>query len=408
MQVFLVGGAVRDQLLNIDVYDRDWVVVGATPEAMLELGFQAVGKDFPVFLHPDSKEEHALARTERKSGKGYTGFECFSSPDVTLEQDLMRRDLTINAIAQDETGELIDPYNGQQDLEERVLRHVSPAFSEDPLRVLRVARFAAKLAHLGFKVAPETMALMRTMVDAGELKYLTAERVWQEWHKSLTTQSPEVFLQVLRDCGALEVVLPEIDALFGVPQPEKWHPEIDSGVHTLMVAKQVSRLSALPTVRFAAQVHDLGKAVTPKEEWPSHKLHTHTGQKIIKALCARVRVPNDYRDLAIAVCAQHSNVHRAFELRASTFVKIFGQLDVWRKPEKLEQVLVCCEADHRGRKGLEKEPYPQAERFMTAYRAAVGVNVQTIIADGFKGQAIKEELDKRRIKAVEMALAEGN
>jgi tRNA nucleotidyltransferase (CCA-adding enzyme) len=404
LQVYLVGGAVRDQLLNIEVYDKDWVVVGATPEQMLTQGYQAVGKEFPVFLHPKTKQEHALARTERKSGNGYTGFECFSSPDVTLEQDLMRRDLTINAIAQDDQGNLIDPYHGQADLEQRVLRHVSPAFSEDPLRVLRVARFAAKLAPLGFHVAPETMTLMQEMVEQGELAYLTAERVWQEWHKSLTTSSPEVFLDILRQCGALKVVLPELDALFGVPQPKQWHPEIDTGIHTLMVAKQAAKLSEQTTVRFAAQVHDLGKALTPKEQWPSHKLHTHTGQKVIKALCARVRVPNDYRDLALAVCAQHSNVHRAFELKPSTFVKIFAKLDVWRKPEKLEQVLLCCQADHQGRKGLENEAYPQAERCKLAYQAAINVDVQSIIGDGFKGKAIKEELDKRRAQAIEQVL----
>lgn len=404
MQVYLVGGAVRDQLLELDVYDKDWVVVGATPEQMLAKGFQAVGKDFPVFLHPKSKQEHALARTERKAGKGYTGFECFSSPDVTLEEDLMRRDLTINAMAQDQNGRIIDPYHGQQDLKDRVLRHVSPAFVEDPLRVLRVARFAAKLAHLGFTIAPDTLALMTQIVEQGELEHLTAERIWQEWHKSLSTQNPEVFLEVLRACGALAVVLPEINQLFGVPQPEQWHPEIDSGVHTLMVATQAAKLSDLTTVRFAAQVHDLGKALTPQSEWPSHKLHTHSGQKVIKSLCERVRIPNEYRDLAVAVCAQHSNVHRAGELRPATFVKIFGQLDVWRRPEKLEQVLLCCEADHRGRKGLETAPYPQADRFRTAYQAALKVEVQAIIADGFKGKSIKEELDKRRASAIEKAL----
>lgn len=405
MQVYLVGGAVRDQLLKLEVYDKDWVVVGATPEQMLADGFQAVGKEFPVFLHPKSKQEHALARTERKAGKGYTGFECFSSPDVTLEQDLMRRDLTINAMAQDDSGRIIDPYNGQQDLKDKVLRHVSPAFVEDPLRVLRVARFAAKLTHLGFTVAPETMDLMKSIVNDGELQHLTAERVWQEWHKSLTTRHPEVFLDVLRSCGALAVVLPELDALFGVPQTEKWHPEIDTGIHTLMVAQQAALLSTSPIIRFAVQVHDLGKALTPKEEWPSHKLHTHTGQKAIKSLCSRIRVPNEYRDLAVAVCAQHSNVHRAAELRPATFIKILGQLDVWRKPEKLQQVLMCCEADHKGRKGLESTPYPQAGRFMQAYQAAISVEVQDIIADGFKGQAIKEELDKRRVKAVEQSLS---
>ncbi|MGV2988774.1 multifunctional CCA addition/repair protein [Vibrio sp. E150_011] len=404
MQVYLVGGAVRDHLLNLEVYDKDWVVVGATPEQMLTAGFQPVGKDFPVFLHPKNKQEHALARTERKTGHGYTGFECFSSPDVSLEEDLLRRDLTINAMAQNEQGDIIDPYQGQIDLKHRLLRHVSPAFVEDPLRVLRVARFAAKLHHLGFQVAPETMSLMQSIVSNGELAHLTPERVWQEWHKSLSTPHPEIFLTVLRDCGALRVVLPEIDALFGVPQPEKWHPEIDTGVHTLLVTQQASRLTKDTTIRFAAQVHDLGKGVTPQEEWPSHKRHCHTGQKLIKQLSQRIRVPNDYRDLAVAVCAQHSNIHRASELKATTFIKIFSQLDVWRKPAKLEQILLCCQADHLGRKGLEMMPYPQADRVRAAYQAALSVNVQAIIADGFQGKDIKDELDKRRADAIKQTL----
>ncbi|EPN9987126.1 TPA: multifunctional CCA addition/repair protein [Vibrio cholerae] len=401
MQIYLVGGAVRDQLLQLPVYDRDWVVVGSSPQAMLAAGFQAVGKDFPVFLHPNSKEEHALARTERKTGVGYTGFACHYAPDVTLEEDLQRRDLTINAMAQDNSGQLIDPYGGQRDLAAKVLRHVSPAFVEDPLRVLRVARFAAKLHHLGFTVAEETMQLMAKIAQSGELQHLTAERVWQEWHKSLSTHHPEVFLQVLRDCGALEVVLPEIDRLFGVPQPEKWHPEIDTGIHTLMVAKQAAQLSDSLPVRFAAQVHDLGKGVTPPSEWPSHKLHCHTGLNIIESLCERIRVPNEFRDLALAVCAQHSNIHRADELKPATKLKVLGLLDVWRKPERLEQVLLCCEADHRGRLGLEAEPYPQREIFLRAYHAALCVEVQAVIADGFQGKQIKEELDKRRVSAIE-------
>lgn len=338
---------------------------------MLAAGFQAVGKDFPVFLHPNSKEEHALARTERKTSVGYTGFACHYAPDVTLEEDLLRRDLTINAMAQDNSGQLIDPYGGQRDLAAKVLRHVSPAFVEDPLRVLRVARFAAKLHHLGFTVAEETMQLMAKIAQSGELQHLTAERVWQEWHKSLSAHHPEMFLQVLRDCGALAVVLPEIDRLFGVPQPEKWHPEIDTGIHTLMVAKQAAQLSDSLLVRFAAQVHDLGKGVTPPSEWPRHKLHCHTGLNIIESLCERIRVPNEFRDLALAVCAQHSNIHRADELKPTTKLKVLGLLDVWRKPERLEQVLLCCEADHRGRLGLESEPYPQREIFLRAYQAAL-------------------------------------
>ncbi|GEK13249.1 multifunctional CCA addition/repair protein [Aliivibrio fischeri] len=400
MKIYLVGGAVRDSLLNIDVKDKDWVVVGSTPQKMDSLGYQTVGQDFPVFLHPKTKEEYALARTERKSGQGYKGFTCYAEPDVTLEEDLLRRDLTINAIAQADNGELIDPYNGQQDIIDRTLRHVSDAFTEDPLRVLRVARFAARFHHLGFTVAPETMNLMKVLVDSGELSHLTAERVWQEWQKSLSSQHPEIFLSTLKECGALAIVLPELNALFGVPQPEKWHPEIDTGIHTLMVAQQAALLSQdLPT-RFAAQVHDLGKGVTPESEWPSHKLHCHTGIKLIKRLCDRVRVPNDYRDLALLVCEHHSNIHRAAELRAQTFIKIFDKMDVWRKPERLAPILLCCQADHAGRLGLETQPYPQKKRFEAAFDAAKNVEVKDVVAAGFKGPEIREELSKRRIEAV--------
>ncbi|OCH02823.1 multifunctional CCA addition/repair protein [Aliivibrio fischeri] len=400
MKIYLVGGAVRDSLLNIDVKDKDWVVVGSTPQEMGSLGYQTVGQDFPVFLHPKTKEEYALARTERKSGQGYKGFTCYAEPDVTLEEDLLRRDLTINAIAQADNGELIDPYNGQQDIIDRTLRHVSGAFTEDPLRVLRVARFAARFHHLGFTIAHETMNLMKVLVDSGELSHLTAERVWQEWQKSLSSQHPEIFLSTLKECGALAIVLPELNALFGVPQPEKWHPEIDSGIHTLMVAQQAALLSQdLPT-RFAAQVHDLGKGVTPESEWPSHKLHCHTGIKLIKRLCDRVRVPNDYRDLALLVCEHHSNIHRAAELRAQTFIKIFDKMDVWRKPERLAPILLCCQADHAGRLGLETQPYPQKQRFEAAFDAAKNVEVKDVVAAGFKGQEIRYELNKRRIEAV--------
>lgn len=400
MQRYLVGGAIRDQLLEIDVYDKDWVVVGATPEQLLEKGYTAVGKDFPVFLHPKTKEEHALARTERKIGSGYTGFECYFAADVTLEEDLLRRDLTINAMAQDPDGTIIDPFNGQADLRDRILRHVSSAFTEDPLRVLRVARFAAKLDHLGFSVADETLTLMRQIVHSGELNNLTPERVWLEWQKSLSTPNPQVFLSVLRQCGALSVLLPELDALFGVPQPEKWHPEIDTGIHTLMVAKQAALLSNSLPVRFAAQVHDLGKGVTPPSEWPSHKMHCHTGLKLIKQLCERVRVPNEYRDLALMVCEQHSNIHRAAELRPETKLKVLNKFDVWRKPERLQDILLCCMADSRGRTGYDNIDYPQKAVFEQAYQAALSVDVQSIIQDGFKGADIREEMEKRRVTAI--------
>lgn len=407
METYLVGGAVRDQLLGLDVYDQDWVVVGSTPQEMQSLGYQAVGKDFPVFLHPKTKQEYALARTERKSGIGYKGFDCFFAPEVTLEEDLKRRDLTINAMAQSADGTIIDPYAGQQDLRDKVLRHVSEAFVEDPLRVLRVARFVAKLAHLGFTVAPETMELMRAIVADGELENLTAERIWLEWHKSLSTRDPQVFLSCLQDCGALQVIAPEIARLFGVPQPEKWHPEIDSGIHTLMVLEQAALHSQDVTVRFAATLHDLGKGVTPESEWPSHKLHASTGLKLIRELCQRLRVPNEFRDLALAVCEQHSNVHRAAELRPATFIKIFDKLDVWRQPERLNKILLCCQADHAGRLGLESQPYPQKARFEAAYQAALAVDVQLVVKDGFQGKEIRDELTLRRTKAVEIALSVG-
>ena len=400
MEVYLVGGAVRDQLLGLAVHDRDWVVVGSSPQKMLNQGFQAVGKDFPVFLHPNTQEEYALARTERKSGHGYTGFECYFADDVTLEEDLIRRDLTINAIAQNNQGELVDPYNGQSDLEQRLLRHVSPAFSEDPLRVLRVARFAAKLAPLNFTIEPSTQALMAEMVKEGELSHLTAERVWQEWQKSLGCAQPSLFLSALKECGALAVVLPELDQLFGVPQPEKWHPEIDTGIHTLLVADEAATLSNSSVVRFAAQVHDLGKGVTPPSEWPSHKLHCHTGQRLIRELCQRVRVPNDYRDLALLVCEHHSNIHRAAELKPSTMLKLLNKVDAWRKPERFQQILLCCQADHLGRQGCNDSPYPQKGLFEQAYQAALSVEVQDVVADGFKGKAIRDELDRRRIEAI--------
>ncbi|CAM4417401.1 multifunctional CCA addition/repair protein [Vibrio agarivorans] len=403
MKIYLVGGAVRDQLLDLSVYDKDWVVVGSTPEEMLSQGFTAVGKDFPVFLHPKTKQEHALARTERKSGAGYTGFECFFDQNVTLEEDLLRRDLTINAIAQDEAGNLYDPFNGQQDIDNRILRHVSGAFVEDPLRVLRVARFAAKLAHLGFTIADETMLLMQQISVSGELEHLTPERVWQEWHKSLSTQSPHIFLSVLRECGALAVALPELNALFGVPQPEQWHPEIDTGIHTLMVAEQAALLSDSLPVRFASQVHDLGKGITPKSEWPSHKMHCHTGVKLIKKLCDRVRVPNEFRDLAVMVCEQHSNIHRAAELKPATILKILNKFDVWRKPERLNDILLCCMADSRGRTGFEDIEYPQKALFEAAYQSALAVNVQSVIADGFQGAEIRAELEQRRIEAIKNA-----
>ena len=400
MQIYLVGGAVRDQLLNHPFHEKDWVVVGATPEAMLSQGFTQVGKDFPVFLHPQTKEEHALARTERKQGHGYTGFTIHANPDVTLEQDLLRRDLTINAMALAHDGHLVDPYGGQQDLQNRILRHVSEAFAEDPLRVLRVARFAARYHDYGFTIAEETLSLMRQLSVSGELRHLTPERVWKETQRSLSGPSPQVYFQVLRECGALSVLFPELDELYGIPNPVRWHPEVDTGIHTLMVLEQASKLTELSSVRFAALVHDLGKAKTEPAKWPSHRGHELLGLPLVNGICDRFKLPNDHRELGLLVCELHGKVHRSFELRAETIVRLFNQCDVWRKPERFELFLLSCEADHRGRLGFELLPYPQGEYLKECYQAATAVNVQAIIGEGIQGPAIKEALEKRRIDAV--------
>ncbi|WP_297894540.1 multifunctional CCA addition/repair protein [Shewanella sp.] len=400
MKIYLVGGAVRDSLLKLPIKDKDYMVVGATPEQMLQLGYRQVGKDFPVFLHPTTQQEYALARTERKVGLGYGGFSCYASPDVTLEQDLLRRDLTINAIAQDEEGKLYDPFGGIKDIEARQLRHVSDAFIEDPLRVLRVARFAARFHALGFSIASETLALMRHISASDELGALTAERVWQEADKSLGGPNPEIFFEVLHQCGALEVLFPEIFALFGIPQPEKWHPEIDTGVHTLMVLAQAALLTQDKSIRFAALVHDLGKALSPKEHLPKHHGHGQKGLPLIKALCTRLRVPNEMRDLALLVSDQHQNIHQAFELRPETIIKIFDKADFWRKPERLNQVILSCIADMRGRTGFETHEYPQGEYLIECFSAANNVNVSAIIAAGFQGAEIKQALNLKRIEAV--------
>ncbi|MBN3256165.1 multifunctional CCA addition/repair protein [Pectobacterium brasiliense] len=400
MKIYLVGGAVRDSLLGLPVTEKDWVVVGATPENLLEQGYQQVGKDFPVFLHPVSRDEYALARTERKSGKGYTGFVCHAAPDVTLEQDLLRRDLTINAIARTERGDLIDPYHGRRDLENRVLRHVSDAFSEDPLRVLRVARFAARFAHLGFQIAEETMALMQKMAHEGELAYLTPERVWKETEKALGTSSPDVYFQVLRDCGALAVLFPEIDNLYGVPAPAKWHPEIDTGIHTMMTVAMAARLSPEIDVRFATLCHDLGKGLTPPELWPRHHGHGPAGVKLVEALCQRLRVPNPIRDLAKLVAEYHDLVHTVQVLQPKTLLKLFDAIDVWRKPQRLEQLALTSEADARGRAGFEENPYPQGDYLREAFRIASQVSSADVVADGFKGIDVRNELARRRIHAL--------
>src|SRR5580693_2143045 len=400
MQVYLVGGAVRDALLGLPVKERDWVVVGSTRDELLRLKYREVGRDFPVFLHPDSHEEYALARRERKTAPGYRGFAVEFGPEVTLEEDLARRDLTINAIAQAGDGSFIDPHGGRRDLQARVLRHVSPAFVEDPVRVLRLARFAARFAPLGFQVAPETMALMRRMVEQGEVDTLVAERVWQETEKALCEAGASVFFQVLRECGALKIVFPEINALFGVPQPEKWHPEIDTGVHTLMVLDQAVLLSADTKVRFAALVHDLGKAATPHSEWPGHKGHEERSVALIESLCDRLKLPGEYRDLSIIVARYHGNVHRAFELRPNTILGILEKVDAFRRGERFTQALIACEADSRGRLGLERNPYPQRQFLQAARDAAATVKPTAEDLADNAGPLIAERVHQRRLKAI--------
>ncbi len=403
MDIYLVGGAVRDQLLGLPVKDRDFLVVGATAEQLLAQGFQQVGQIFRV-LHPETKEEYALARQERKNGNGYNGFICDFSPNVTLEQDLIRRDLTINAIAQDENSTLFDPYGGVQDLENRLLRHVSPAFSEDPLRVLRVARFAARFHSFGFTIAPETLKLMREMVQSGELKHLTAERVWLETQKAFETDNPHVYFDILRLIGALKVLFPELDRLFGVPQPPQHHPEIDSGKHTLMVLQQAKRLAKKaenPTaLLFAALCHDLGKGLTPADILPHHYGHEVKGIQPTRELANRLKIPTEIKDFALLVTEYHTHCHKMAELRPETVIKLFNSLDVWRKPNRFFDFLFACEADARGRLGFEQRNYPQPELAKKYYQAAIEIDVQQVIQDGFEKQAIREELNKRRVYAV--------
>lgn len=404
MKTYLVGGAVRDSLLNIPCKDRDWVVVGATPAQMLAMGYEQVGADFPVFLHPNTKEEYALARTERKAGTGYQGFECEFSPDVTLEEDLLRRDLTINAMAKSEDGALVDPYNGQTDLNNKVLRHVSPAFSEDPLRVLRVARFAARFQPLGFTIAPETMSLMQQMVADGELEHLVAERVWTETRRALMENSPTTYFQVLRDCGALKVWFKELDALFGVPQRPEYHPEIDCGIHALMSLNAAHKAEGSLTVRWAALVHDLGKARTPADVLPRHIGHEKRGLAPLKAIHKRLKTPKDCAELAAISAEFHTHVHRALELKASTIVKLFNKLDVWRKPERFEEFLQVCTADARGRTGFEETPYPQANYMRNALQLAQSITAKDVMAKGVEGAAIRKALDEERTNYLQQQL----
>ncbi len=402
MKTFLVGGSVRDELLGRPVVDRDWVVVGATPQQMLDLGYRAVGRDFPVFLHPRTHEEHALARTERKSGPGYRGFVVQASPEVTLEEDLARRDLTINAIARDGDGTLIDPHGGVRDIEARVLRHVSEAFTEDPVRILRLARFAARFAEFG--VAPETLALARRMVEAGEVDALVAERVWQEVAKGLCEGVPSRMFTVLRECGALARVLPEVDALFGVPQPPAHHPEVDAGVHVMMAIDLAAREAAPLPVRFALLVHDLGKATTPQSEWPRHIAHEQRGVPLVDALCQRLRVPAECHDLARLASRFHADIHRALELRPATVLKVVEATDGLRRPERFRLLLQACEYDARGRLGLESRPYPQRPLMEAALEAARAVDAGAV-ARTVARDRIAEAVRQERLQAVTTALA---
>ena len=410
LNTFLVGGAVRDEMLSRTIIERDYLVVGASVEQMLSLGFQQVGKDFPVFLHPKTKDEYALARTERKQGHGYTGFVCHASPDVTIEEDLIRRDLTVNAMAMSDDGTIIDPFNGQQDLQDRILRHVSDAFIEDPLRVLRVARFAARYFSYGFTIAPETLQLMTDISQSGELSSLTSERVWQEMQRSLTEDHPEVFFDVLHQCDALKVIWPELDALWGIPNPAKWHPEICSGIHTMMVLQQsvllTNKVSTTDTltekthIRFAALCHDLGKSLTAKENWPSHRGHEKAGLKLVERICSQLKVPNNYKQLALKVCEHHLHCHNAFDLKATTVLKIFNQLDIWRKPDEFDDFLLACQSDYQGRLGFEKRAYPQAQYLRDLAVTARAVNAKIFLEQGLTGLAIKEAIAKARLESI--------
>ena len=406
MEVYLVGGAVRDEQLGLPVKEQDWCVVGTTPDELLSEGYRQIGKNFPVFLHPETNEEYALARAERKTAAGYHGFKFHTSPDVTLEEDLSRRDLTINAIAKDANGNLIDPFNGMADLQHRILRHVSNAFSEDPVRILRAAKFSARFADLGFVLAGETLELMSKMVCDGEADALQADRIWQETEAALAGLNPHLYFQALRHCGALAIIFPEIDALFGVPQPPKWHPEIDCGLHTLMTLEQSAKLSEDCGVRFAALVHDLGKATTAVKALPSHIGHERRSVKLIKDMSKRLPVPRNCRELAVLVAEYHAHCHRAFELRPSTLLKLFTSVDAFRRPDRFQKFLLACEADARGRTGFEDNPYPQAAYLEAARKKAALVNAEQVADTNIDGAAIGVAIDKMRIKAIKKVKTE--
>lgn len=406
MKVYLVGGAVRDKLLGIPVKERDWVVVGGNKDQLLAQSYQQVGRDFPVFLHPKTQEEYALARKERKLAPGYHGFACDTDEGVTLEEDLMRRDLTINAMALDDQGQLIDPYGGARDLQAKLLRHVSPAFSEDPVRVLRIARFAARFHHLGFTVAPETRSLMYQMVKNGEMSALVAERVWQEWQRSLEEKNPEQFIEVLRSCGALAVILPEINRLFGVPNPPQYHHEIDSGIHSLLSLQAAVKIATSPKVRFAALVHDLGKALSPMNEWPKHIQHEEKGALVVESLCQRLRIPTDYCKFAMIVARLHLTIHRLFELRANTVVKIMERADAFRRPGQFNELLLACQADAMGC-GRDIQ-YQQMHYWQKLLEVCLSVSAKTFVEAGLQGEAIKSAIHQQRVAQVEAIITSWN
>ncbi len=404
MKVYLVGGAVRDKRLGRVIKDEDFVVVGASPEQMLSLGYQAVGKDFPVFLHPQTKSEYALARTERKTAPGYQGFAFSTDKNITLEQDLARRDLTINAMAETLDGELIDPYGGAADLDARILRHVGNAFVEDPVRILRVARFAARYAALGFRVADETMQLMQQMVSQGEVDHLVSERVWQEIRGALAEPKPSAMLRVLRECGALKILLPEVDALYGVPQRAEFHPEIDTGIHTEMVLDMAAKIApGDDLVAYCALVHDLGKALTPPEVLPKHINHEHAGIALVQAVNARLKVPSEHAKMARVVCEKHLQVHMAMEIRPGTILELFESLDSFRKPARLDILLQACEADKRGRLNLQDEPYPQAHFLSQCFAAARNIDAKQFVEQGMQGEAIANAIRHARLQSITRA-----
>ena len=401
MEVYLVGGAVRDKLLNYPVIERDWVVVGAVASDLLDKGYKQVGKDFPVFLHPENGEEYALARTERKSGSGYYGFDVFASKDVSLQDDLIRRDLTINAMALDDNDQLVDPYGGRDDLDKKILRHVSPAFSEDPLRVLRVARFAARYHHLGFTIAEETLTLMKQLSSSDELKSLSAERVWKETVRAIGEKSPHVYFETLKACGGLKHWFLELDCLWGIPNPEKWHPEIDTGIHTMMVLQQSALLSDDAVTRYAALCHDLGKGATPKDQWPSHRGHERSGIPLIQSLSKRLKTPTEYLQLAKLVSEFHLHLHKVEDLKAKTIIKVLESTDAFRKPKRFEQFINACEADFRGRTGFEQRAYPQADILREALNVCQNISTQAIIEKGFVGKQIGEQIHQQRVILVQ-------